>query len=76
MQRITLSGLVKLAKYIAADKTIFTTGLNIVYDLDITNFDLLQREIFYHNQGNMENYKSANKFAFEVMGIKFNFVTH
>lgn len=76
MERITLSGLVKLAKYLAADKTVFATGININYDLDITNFDLLQREIHFHNEGNMTNYKSIIKYSFEVMSIKFNFTRH
>ena len=75
MDRITLSGLVKLAKYLAGDKTVFSYGMKIQYSLDLTNSNLLQREIHFHSKGDMDNFKPIDKYTFEIIGITFEFRT-
>lgn len=75
MERVTLSGLVKLAKYLSGDKTVYSNGIKIHYNLDITNSDLLQREIHFHSKGDMNNFKSIDKYTFEIIGIVFEFST-
>lgn len=68
-----LDNLYKLSKSIKADKTVYCDGMEIIYHLEKTLHEELQKNCYIKTKNSLTGYVPQNIFELYLLGIKFVF---